>query len=219
MPRPRPWADDDLQQAVAESETLAEVYRALQVRQCGKTYGAIRAAIARLELDAAHLPHLIAQPRRRRTWTDDELRSAVASSLTHSEVQRRLGYTPSGGIHRFVRAHIARLGIDTSHFVGQAWMRGRTKPPARRRLELEVLLVTGSTVSSSSLRQKLVRAGLKEARCEMCGISEWNGTPLSLELDHINGDHTDNRVENLRIVCPNCHSITETWCGRTKKPA
>lgn len=68
--------------------------------------------------------------------------------------------------------------------------------------------------SSSNLRKRLVAAGLKPPHCEECGLSEWRGRPIALALDHINGDHTDNRLENLRILCPNCHAQTDTWCRR-----
>ena len=64
------------------------------------------------------------------------------------------------------------------------------------------------------IKGKLIREGLKENKCEICGlINEWNGKPLVLQLHHINGNHTDNRLENLQILCPNCHSQTDTYCG------
>lgn len=114
---------------------------------------------------------------------------------------------------------MARLGHDTSHFTGQAWMRGRCRSPSEVRRSLEVVLTAGSMCHSGDLRNRLRRAGLKEARCELCGLTDWQGHPVPLELDHITGNATDNRLENLRILCPNCHAQTETWCGRNKRPA
>jgi hypothetical protein len=120
-------------------------------------------------------------------------------------------------MYRNISAHIRRLGLDTSHFAGQSWARGRTFPERSTR-SLEQLLRRGTTLGGgSNLRKRLVRAGLKPDHCEICGLSEWRGKPLTLQLDHINGDHTDNRLENLRILCPNCHSQTTTWCGRNRR--
>lgn len=153
-------------------------------------------------------------PRARR-WTDEQLAEAVAASESYAEVLRRLGYTPSGGMHRFITSHIRTLGLDTSHFTGQAWAQGRRFPPQRRSQPLAEILVRNSRYrTSAALRRRLVAEGVKEARCEGCGLDSWQGRPIPLELDHVNGDHTDNRLENLRILCPNCHSQTETWCVR-----
>lgn len=82
---------------------------------------------------------------------------------------------------------------------------------------LKYLLVENSTYSRSSLKRRLYAEGVKTRRCEMCGQGEdWNGRHMSLILDHVNGVSTDNRLENLRIVCPNCAATLETHCGRNK---
>ena len=215
MPRARSWTDEQLIAAVAASRTLSEVCRRLGIRP-GK-YDVLRRHIARLGLDASHIPFSGEGARQhRRSWSLEDLAEAVTASDSVSEVSRRLGYTPNGGVHRMIVGYIRSSGFDTSHFTGTRWARGRRLP----KIPLEKILVRGSTYrGNSKLRKRLIEAGLLAPKCAECGISTWRGEPLPLHLDHINGDHTDNRLENLRILCPNCHAITDTWCGRNRKPA
>lgn len=119
-------------------------------------------------------------------------------------------------MHRFIKAHIKRLELDATHFVGQAWARGRKLSTGFRRRPIEEILVNGSSIGGSVLLRRLIAEGLKDARCEACGRREWEGQPIPLEIDHINGDPTENRLENVRLLCPNCHALTETYCGRNR---
>ncbi len=87
----------------------------------------------------------------------------------------------------------------------------RSRPPA---MPIEQLL--SGARNRSHLKQRLLGAGLKQNRCEQCGIEEWLGAPLSMALHHVNGDGSDNRLENLQMLCPNCHSQTENFAGRNR---
>jgi predicted transcriptional regulator len=102
-------------------------------------------------------------------------------------------------------------------FSKKAWhdaiSRGMITPrPAR--MPLEQLLVAGPRRNRGHLKRRLFDAGIKTAKCEACGLSEWRGLPIPLALHHVNGDRHDNRLENLQILCPNCHGLTDTWSGR-----
>jgi hypothetical protein len=214
MPK-RTWTDDQLVDAVATSGSLAGVMVRLGLRPGRYPY--IRTHIDRLGIDASHIPSLRGSlSGRPRSWSDEDLVEVVARSSSFAEVMRTLGYVPSGGIHRWLKAIIRSREISTEHFTGQAWSRGLSLP-GRPRRTLEELLVQGSTATSGELRKKLIKAELKPAHCEECGLAEWRGKPLPLALDHINGDPMDNRLENLRILCPNCHAQTPTWCARNRK--
>jgi hypothetical protein len=146
-------------------------------------------------------------------YTEAEARAAIAASASYSEALRRLGMRPAGGNHQTLRKYAEQIwSIPTDHFDPDACHR---RPTPRRAIPLEQILVEHSTYSRGSLKKRLYAAGLKERRCELCGQGEqWRGRRMALILDHINGVATDNRIENLQIVCPNCAATLDTHCGR-----
>lgn len=211
MPRARSWTDDQLREAVAASATLAEVHRRLGIKP-GK-YAAMLKHIERVDVPHEHLIATVNGKkilRRAKTWSDDELLELVARSTNLADVIRAVGREPNGGFHRWMSGRLKAIGADTSHFTGQGWAKG--KRFRGRGVPLEAIMVEGSTYASGKLRARLIKEGLEDGRCELCGLTEWQGRPLPLQLDHVNGDHTDHRLENLRILCANCHSQTDTWC-------
>lgn len=128
-----------------------------------------------------------------------------------AEVLRRLELRPAGGNHKSIAGWVSRLGFSTDHFDRSNGFRG----PRRPRRPLDEVLVEGSTYNRVYLKRRLYEEGIKRRTCEMCGQGElWNGRPMSLILDHINGVADDNRLENLRVVCPNCAATLDTHCGR-----
>lgn len=198
MPRERRWTDEQLAAAVAASRNLREVH--LKLGLVPGDYALLRDHISRLGLDATHLSVRPGTgPRPRRTWTDAQLTEIVRTETTLSGVLRKLGYTPNGGMHRFISGRIRLLGLDTSHFTGKSWARGRTTA-VRPAAPLSEVLVENSTYNTSRLRTRLIGEGLKPDHCEACGLHQWNGRPIPLELDHINGQHTDNRLESVSCV-------------------
>ncbi|HEU0241226.1 MAG TPA: HNH endonuclease signature motif containing protein [Micromonosporaceae bacterium] len=156
----------------------------------------------------------------RRTWTDTDLVAAVAASISMAGVMRRLGLRINGTGYRQIHRHIVRLELDTSHLGGQGWNRGGFHSAAARQANLLPSLRKGVD-KVKDLRNRLIASGLKEARCEECGISEWCGQPAPLQVDHVDGDGRNNELENLRILCANCHMLTETWGfkGGRRRPA
>jgi Zn finger protein HypA/HybF involved in hydrogenase expression len=153
----------------------------------------------------------------RTRWSDDQLRESVPVSLSMAQLLSLLGLSPTGAGNRItVKRKIDDLGLDISHWQGQRWVgkRGDIHPSS---MSLNDVLVEGSRYSTSALRKRLIKLGLKEEKCEECSLSEWRGLPIALELDHINGVSNDHRIDNLRMLCPNCHAQTPTWRGRNIK--
>ncbi|MFF5983619.1 HNH endonuclease [Streptomyces olindensis] len=145
--------------------------------------------------------------------TPEELRIAVAESISLAGVLRRLGLSGSGTQRARLRQWIAEDQLGTEHFLGQAHQRGKSRPAPAARPE-DILVKHGGKRRTRTvvLRRALHELGIPE-ECADCGIGpEWLGKPMTLEVDHINGDWSDDRLENLRLLCPNCHAVTSTWC-------
>lgn len=148
-------------------------------------------------------------------YSEAEAREAVAASLSYAECLRKLNLCATGGNWRTLRIWIQRWAITTDHFDPRAAQRHGL---IRRPRPLAEILVEGSTFSRNHLKTRLYREGLKEPRCELCGQGElWQGRRMGLVLDHINGVGDDHRIENLRIVCPNCDATLDTHCGRKNR--
>lgn len=154
---------------------------------------------------------------RAKSWSISDLKRAVKNSTSYRQVITKLGLIPAGGNYSHVKKYIRLHTISTIHFTGKAWNRGMTgigKPI----LTLGEILVKNSHYQSFKLKKRLFAEGLKKPRCELCHWSKKTiDGRLPLELDHVNGDRYDNRIDNLRILCPNCHSLQSTHRGLNRK--
>lgn len=153
-------------------------------------------------------------------YTESELRRACSQSGSMRQVLIKLNVVPAGGNYNTLRKAIKHFNIDIEHFHGQGWNKGDHSgllKKARKSLSLNEVLQDGVDYQSYKLKRRLIDAGLKQHKCEQCGLTEWNGLKVPIELDHVNGKRDDNRLKNLRILCPNCHAQTKTYRGKNIK--
>jgi hypothetical protein len=214
--KPR-YSQDEARAAIAASTSWAEVMEALGYGYHGKNIRTLRRWAAKWDIPTDHLPQSKKGQAIRHRHSVAEISAAIAASRSWAEALRRLGYCQSGGNWKTLQKRVAELGLSTVHFDPYAASREalRSQP-----IPLEEILVPGSTYNRTALKRRLYEAGLKTPRCELCGQGEiWRDKRIALILDHANGVRDDNRLENLRIVCPNCAATLDTHCGRkTRKP-
>ena len=153
---------------------------------------------------------------RSKHWSDKDLRIAVRQSRSIRQVLGKLGLVQAGGNYVQIQRRIKELRLSCRHMTGRGWNRGLFIPkPAA---PLEKILRRGSEYQSYKLKQRLFSSKIKALRCELCGWARRSlDGRIPLELDHINGDRKDNRLVNLRILCPNCNSLKSTHRGLNKK--
>jgi len=198
-----------LADAAGSSESLSAMLRTLGTTPTNGSRRYLRKLMNSWGIDYSHFE------REGVRHTERRLRELVRKSSSMVEVVRHLGISPVGGNQTHIARRVAALGIDTSHFA-------QPRPQGPKR-SLDDRLVLGTPedgrLASARLKKYLIRAGESE-ECALCGTGTvWNGSPLRLEVDHTNGKWWDNRPENLRLLCPNCHATTDTFRGRKRDEA
>ena len=144
-----------------------------------------------------------------RKFPPEEIQHIVKESRSFREVAEKLGYSKTGGgtmtsLHKMCE----ELQLDTSHFLGQAWN--------KENYDYDLFTIGYKKKNGTTTLNPLIK--LRGHKCECCGLTEWLGQPITLEIHHINGDHNDSRLENLQLLCPNCHSYTPGWRRKKRAP-
>ena len=146
--------------------------------------------------------------------SEEEFSKIIKESSSCAVAMRVMGYScTTGNSHVTVKRRIAELNLDISH-----WADNTKNAHIKNRLSTEEYFIADKQRNGTNTRQRLIEDNLMEYKCSLCGnTGEWNGRKLVLQVDHINGDHCDNRLENLRFLCPNCHSQTDSFAGKNVK--
>lgn len=148
-----------------------------------------------------------------RKYTKEKLEVTVKNSICYSDVGRRMGLkNPAGGSFELIKNRIREFNIDVSHFLGKSTYAGKRNPKYEKRMKPDELLIKGHQyrISHRRLKRCLLEIGV-EYKCSDCELTEWRNKPITLDIDHIDGDWTNCLPENLRFLCPNCHRQTDTF--------
>ena len=150
-------------------------------------------------------------------YTKEFLEPIVKECGSIRQVLQKLGLKEAGGNYENIKTRIKMFDIDTSHFHGMLWSKGKTwskQKDLSDKLVENSAYSSGLPISSFKLKNQLLKLEYKEHICEKCMSKEWLGEKIPLELHHVNGNRFDNRIENIQLLCPNCHAFTDNYRGK-----
>lgn len=198
------WSDEELVRAHAKARSMTDMFRVLNVPRTPNRVKQMQLDMDRLGLEGFRVPS---------KWPKELLERAVKESLSFAEVYRRLGGRPHGSSQHYLKLRCTDLGIDCSHFGG--W---QTRNLPKKSTD-EVLVNDETRIYREPrrrLRPAMLSKGISE-ECKICGLGEWLSSPIVLTIDHKDGNWKNNEIRNLRFLCPNCHSQTETYGNKRRK--
>lgn len=212
------YKKERLIELIKNNNTLKDVLLDLDLLPIETNYRTLKKYLDLYKIDYSHIKRK--NKRVGKTIVDygeENFKKIVKESFCFADVKRKLGLSLTGNNNDTLRRYIEKYGLDVSHFNPNKIRTNKLSNHNRK--ALSQILVEGSTyTNTTNLKERLYKEGLKERKCELCGQGEeWRGKKMSLILDHINGINNDNRIENLRIVCPNCNATLPTHCGKNKK--
>lgn len=204
---------ENLKNAINKSVSYSDLCRQLNLNNNGYSFKLLKKMIKENNISINHFTF-----RAKTNYDILLLKKLIKESTTFSEVCRGFGIKETGSNIKTIKRRINENNIDIAHFNGKGWNKGKRHINNGIKIPLNEILVENSTYNSThKLKLRLVKEGLLEYKChnEKCNIVDsWNGEKISLQLDHINGVRNDNRLKNLRLLCPNCHSQTNTYAGK-----
>ena len=144
-------------------------------------------------------------------YSKDVLSDIISNSISKRECLIKLNLKPYGGNYRILNRYIEMFKLDTSHFLGQCWNKNNSPADIK---PIEKYFNNEIPITSYKLKNRILKEKIKNYKCEICGLEKWNNQKIPLELHHINGNNKDNNLNNLQLLCPNCHALTDNYRNR-----
>ena len=144
-------------------------------------------------------------------YSKDVLSDIISNSISKRECLIKLNLKPYGGNYRILNRYIEMFKLDTSHFLGQGWNKNNSPADIK---PIEKYFNNEIPITSYKLKNRILKEKIKNYKCEICGLEKWNNQKIPLELHHINGNNKDNSLNNLQLLCPNCHALTDNYRNR-----
>lgn len=198
--------------AIKDSTNVHEALVKMGLNSRGAAYTTFRLRCKKLDVD---LSHFVMDKKIRKELRDSEILLACSMNTSLQSTLKTLRLNPHSNSNvRWLKGKIQKCNYSCKHWTGQAHLRNKTHSWGAKKPLNEILILNSTYLWNASLKLRLLKDGILQYKCYSCGISEWNGSKISLQLEHKNGNNVDNREENLSLLCPNCHSQTATFAGR-----
>ena len=208
-------SDFKFKKAVKESKNIHQALKQMGMNARGAAYKSFKSRCNKLNIN---LDHFKSEKQIRAESSNALIKKSVSKNKSRQSVLISLGLNPHINSNvKWIDSKINDSKLDTSHWTGKGYLKNK-KHSWSKKLSLDEILIKDSAyTNTTSLKNRLVKEKILKYKCNECGISKWRGNNISLQLEHINGNNSDNRISNLCLLCPNCHSQTSTFAGKNKK--